>query len=495
MKKIAKVLSVLMVIAMLLSVTGIMASAAPTTGSITITNAAISETYTIVKLFDAVVSGTADGPIVYTGTIPTELSAYFSQDANGYITSSASYLSEEAIAAMTTWAKAQTVPASNIKVADSDKVVFNNLPFGYYVVISSQGAAISVDSTNPDVKIEDKNSTEWRVHKNVNDSNVDIGQTVEYTLGIHTANFFYNTALGVSEKVTKYVIHDTLPDFLSDVTVTSIKIADVAQTVQQFNASNEIVIPWVDASGNHLYSNESYIEIKYTAVVTQKAVIDGDGNTNEMTVSVYVKDGDTEKKKEEKKDHATIHTYALALQKVDNHNVPLVGAEFNIYGLTVSGEMGNYTVVSYNAVDAASNVPGTKMVTDNQGQLIIKGLSTDKKDPVVLHEAKAPAGYNLLAADLPLTPTPIMEAVWTTETITYYDADGNVTSEITSDYTKVIDYNVNLKAVTIKVINNPGQELPQTGGMGTTMFILFGSFTALAFAVVLVARKKTAGYR
>ena len=60
--------------------------ATPTTGngSITISNAAKGETYTIYKLFDATVS--EDGKsIAYTGEIPESLNTYFNKDANGYI--------------------------------------------------------------------------------------------------------------------------------------------------------------------------------------------------------------------------------------------------------------------------------------------------------------------------------------------------------------------------------------------------------------------------
>ena len=54
------------------------------TGSITISNAAKGETYTIYKLFDATVS--ADGSsIAYTGNVPDSLTDYFTADANDYI--------------------------------------------------------------------------------------------------------------------------------------------------------------------------------------------------------------------------------------------------------------------------------------------------------------------------------------------------------------------------------------------------------------------------
>ncbi len=487
MKKITKVLSIIMVLAMLLTMTGIFASAAPTSGSITITNASIGETYSIVKLFDAAVAGTDNGPIVYTGTIPTELASYFTQDSNGYITSVKSHLSEQAISAMTAWAKTQTATATT--VATADQVVFDNLQFGYYIVISSLGTAISVNSTNPDVEIKDKNGTTWDIRKGVDDTDVYIGQTVTYTLDITTTNFFYDAVLGVDEKVTKYVIHDTLPEFLSNVTVTAITIGGVAQPVQQFDNNKEIIIPWVDAAGNHLYNNKSVITITYTAVVTDKAAVDGAGNLNELTVSVYVKDGDTEKKKEEKKDDVTIFTYAVAMKKVDEHNNPLAGAQFTIKGLTVTGSKGNYIVTAY---DPASTANGTTMETDDNGDLIIRGVPSG---PLYITELKAPDGYNLLKDPVKLDAVKIGETIIATSKTIYYDEQGNVTSEVTSSYKNVVEYNTALAAIATKVVNHAGSELPETGGIGTTMFILFGYFTAVAFAVVLVARKKTAGYR
>ena len=40
--------------------------------------------------------------------------------------------------------------------------------------------------------------------------------------------------------------------------------------------------------------------------------------------------------------------------------------------------------------------------------------------------------------------------------------------------------------------NEPGYELPETGGMGTTMFYIFGSVMMLAAFALLVTRKRMA---
>ncbi|MBO7376920.1 MAG: LPXTG cell wall anchor domain-containing protein, partial [Clostridia bacterium] len=40
------------------------------------------------------------------------------------------------------------------------------------------------------------------------------------------------------------------------------------------------------------------------------------------------------------------------------------------------------------------------------------------------------------------------------------------------------------------VVNNAGVELPATGGIGTTLFIVFGSVLAVAAGVVIVTNKR-----
>ena len=455
--------------------------------SITIANASKGETYKVVKLFDASVTGAEDGSIVYTGEIPADLSAYF-ETVNGYVQFKADANEEAAFAAMKTWAESQEATAS--AVSDGSALTFTNLPYGYYVITTTQGAAITVDSTNPNATVYDKNTKEPSITKTANDTDVDIGQTVTYTLESMTANY-----LGTGEdakQVTKYVIKDTLPAWLSEVTVTGIKIdqpngADVTLAVEQFDDDKEIEITWVDANGNSLYENGSKIVIPYTAKLNAQATIDGAGNKNTVTLTPYVKDGDTEKPwKKTWKDDETIYTYAAALQKVDENKKPLAGAKFAAKGLTVEKVTdGVYRVVSY---DPTSQTYGTEMETDAQGQLVILGLSSDSK--LTVQETVAPAGYNKLTTTAEMTPAKTGEEITATSTTIYYDADGKVTDKETeTSYTKTT-YNVSLLKTAIVVINQAGAELPETGGMGTTLFYVFGAVLMLGAAVLLATKRR-----
>lgn len=471
--------------------------------SITIENASKGETYKVVKLFDASVTGKEDGSIVYTGTIPEALTAYF-EKVNGYIQvkdaakATDGTLSADAVAALKAWAGTQTADAT--AVADGSALVFTNLPYGYYVVTTTQGAAITVDSTNPNATVYDKNAKEPGITKSVDDADVYIGQTVTYTATASTSNY-----LGTgkdAEIVTQYVIEDTLPAFLKDVNVTSITIGGAAYTVNgevpQFDTvaghtNKAIVIPWATKNtetGKYesLYNNGAQIVITYTAKVTDQAVVDGAGNTNKVILTPYTSpDGKTpgEPWDETWEDDETIKTYAAALKKVDEEGNPLAGAKFAANGLTVTGSKGNYTVTAY---DPSSKDLGTEMETDDNGHLVIKGLPSDAN--LTVTETEAPAGYNKLKDPITLTPTVINETVTVTSTTTYYDKDGNKTNEVTEKSTTEITYNEKLKTAAYKVENRKGAELPATGGMGTTLFYAIGGILVLAAVVLFVTKRR-----
>lgn len=265
-------------------------------GSITISNAAKGETYTIYKLFDATVS--EDGTsIAYTGTIPESLKAYFDADKNGYISATAAAkdgesMSEGLKAALKTWA--ETATSTSTAKSDGSALKFNGLAYGYYVVTTTQGdQVISVDSTMPDVTIVDENSSAPSdLHKNASAKDVSIGDTVTYTVSFKTSN--YDGVGTEAEKIVSYTIEDTLPNFLRDVTVTSIIVDDDGKSettgdqkdvTAQF-ANKKINIDWYDEDNkSFLYNNGATVTITYTAVVTDNAAIDGNGNTNEVTVT------------------------------------------------------------------------------------------------------------------------------------------------------------------------------------------------------------------
>ena len=472
------------------------------TGSITISNAAKGETYTIYKLFDATVNDDDNSKIAYYGTIPSGLTDYFEYTSEAYATAGSGYITTKAAAwsgtemssglrtALDTWAKAQSSNAGS-EVADGGAVVFSNLPLGYYVVTTSQGEqAISVDSTNLNASIVDKNTTDLDADKEVDGTSYSIGETITYTATFTTKNWVGD------EQVKSYTISDTLPEFLSDVEISSVTIKqtgedDIALSGYTAFTNKKIVIPWVDNDDNSLYKNGAQIVIVYTAKLTSTSKVGGATNINTVTITPNKDKTGDEPFNEHDEDDAEIKTYAGALKKVDDDGYPLAGAKFAFKGLTVEGTGvdGVYRVVSY---DKNSTTLGTEMSTDENGMLYILGL----KEGVALkgEETEAPLGFNKLTDEVTVNSQLTSTEIWHKEETRYYDAKGNLTSTETSSSHTVTGSELNLDvlegtAITT-VTNHKGTELPSTGGIGTTIFYILGGLLVVGAAVILVARRK-----
>ena len=182
-----KFLSVLMVLILALSI-GATTFAANNNGKITITNATIGESYKIYKLFDAI--PTDDGKGVSYVIDPVEDAALFKalfgadgKATNEYLTYIAAsnavrkidgtndselvgYLTEIVLGTDTTQAVEVNFTQEQTNVATTE-VVFDNLPYGYYLITSSLGAVVTLDSNTPTVEIIDKNQNPGAIDKKV----------------------------------------------------------------------------------------------------------------------------------------------------------------------------------------------------------------------------------------------------------------------------------------------------------------------------------------
>lgn len=462
-------------------------------GTITISNAAKGETYTIYQLFDAVVSQDGDS-IVYTGSIPESLGDYFTADANGYITATDAAkaadgsMSDGLRAALKEWAKTATATAA--AESDGSTLNFRGLDYGYYVVTTTQGEqTISVDSTMPNVTIVDKNSsTPSGLTKTVDDDTINIGDTVTYTVSFQTSN--YDGAGESAKKIVSYTIEDTLPDFLTNVAVTSIIVdddGDTTTTDDQHNVTasftnKKITLDWYDeAADKFLYDNGATVTIVYTAVVTDKAAIDGDGNTNRVTVTWNTKDGPASGKLEEEE---TIYTFAIALKKVNEKGEALGGAVF---------QLPFYVKETPDAADGAYIYAGTtsgegltnQLTTPDDGVMIIKGVENIE---YTVTEVTAPDGYNKLLN--PVTVTAVQTGKTTTHMVFYLDENGNIVEQKTDTTIEVLLDNDKIAAAAALVVNKSGTELPSTGGIGTTIFYVIGSILLVGAAVLLITKKR-----
>ena len=486
-------LAMVMVFALAVTVAADGTTGTTGTGSITISNAAKGETYTIYKLFDATVS--EDGKsIAYTGTVPDSLKTYFTADENGYISATpaatdGANMSEGLKAALKDWTKTATATAK--ATSDGSALNFNGLAYGYYVVTTTQGdQLISVDSTMPRVTIVDKNSsTPKDLTKAASSEDVSIGDTVTYTVRFKTSNYY--GAGEDAKEIVSYTIEDTLPDFLSDVKVTSIIVDndgkdtttnDQATVTAQFDSNKKIVIDWYNEAENKFwYDNGATVTITYTAKVTEKAAIDGNGNTNKVTVTWTTKNG-TVPGPGELKQEETIYTYAIALKKVNNKGKDLPDAvfEFPFYVQLTPDANGAYIYAGTTEAEGLTN----QITTPASGVIVVKGVKSGSYE---ITEVTAPAGYNKLTA--PVTVEAVQTGETSTHTTTYLDKDGNVVDK-TAKVTEVkVDIDT-IAATAVVVVNKAGTELPSTGGMGTTVFYVLGAVLVVGAGVLLVTKKR-----
>ena len=166
-----KFMSILLVLALVLSLSA--AVFAAESGSITITNATIDETYAIYKIFDATISKDAEGKtdaVSYSITTDNQFftalfgdgtadNTYFVYNANtGTVTKKEGVNDTELIKYLTNLVTNATYePAATPIKATSDEVKFENLPYGYYLITSTLGTTVTINSNTPDVQVIDKN--------------------------------------------------------------------------------------------------------------------------------------------------------------------------------------------------------------------------------------------------------------------------------------------------------------------------------------------------
>lgn len=218
-----KFLSIVLMMVLVLSVS-VTAFAASEEGSITINNATVGKEYKIFKIFDA--APTSDGSGV-SYTIDTQVDealfkALFGEDgteSNKYLTYVTSNKPVKAISKKENVNDSElidyltkliledkvNVNYKNSKEADNTKVEFKDLSYGYYLVTSGLGAAVTVDSVTTDVVIIDKNQKPGVIDKAVatgakaelintpevfaDESTANIGDLVTYKISFNATNY------------------------------------------------------------------------------------------------------------------------------------------------------------------------------------------------------------------------------------------------------------------------------------------------------------------
>ena len=362
---------------------------------------------------------------------------------------------KEIAAAALAYAKAK--PITGIKqTATGTSLTFASLEYGYYLVESSVGTLLGLDTVSPHAEINDKNKAPT-IDKVVDDASVNIGDTVNFTLTI-TAQ----------EGAENYKLHDKMSAGLK-LNETSIKVYQADGVTEITEAGNYTIktsgtcgaectfeIEFTDAFCDTLVADQEIV-VKYSAVLTEDAVVGAPGNPNKAVLD-YGDDSNVETTPEAVAD---VTTYEFDLVKTDSVKVLLAGAKFRLYDAATDG---NEIKLAYDDVDKCyypTNGAGEDIVTNGSEVIVIRGLAADT---YYLEEIEAPAGYNKLV--------------------------GRTAVNLTSGNLKATMAGTTWTSGGIQITNNTGAVLPETGGFGTTMFLLIGGGLMLCTGILLVTKKR-----
>lgn len=232
-----KILSIILAMVMLLSVS-LTAFAEGETGSVTITNATVGQTYKIYKIFDATIKQDASGnaeAVAYSIKTDNQFfdklfgtgeNAFFNYDpATGAVTKKESSVDSELVKYLTELVvngkgieNGEKIDYAHVdsKKATDKTVTFTGLPYGYYLIQSSLGSVVTINSNTPDVSVIDKNQEPGSdfqkfiqdgVDENgdpiwVNSNSANVGDMVTYRVAFEATNY------DGDKKIQYYQVHD-----------------------------------------------------------------------------------------------------------------------------------------------------------------------------------------------------------------------------------------------------------------------------------------------
>jgi len=458
-------------------------SAAGETGSITINGVSEETTYEIYKLLDLESYDITSGAYSYkvnsawAGFFETsEALKYVAIDEAGYVTwtngeddDSVAAFAKAALA----YAKKNSISPVQSSKNEGEFVItetsgkFSDLSLGYYLVDSTMGALCGLTTTNPDASINAKNgipTVDKQVKEdsteNWGDKNTaDIGQIVEFrvTIDVHAG-------------AENYVLHDQMSDGLTFDRVTKIEhvvpgnnthTADeemyTVETETEDGCTFEVIFS--EKFCDELETNDKII-VYYQAMLNRNAIVANKGNPNEAWL-------DYGEGNHSNSDTTETYTFGLDIVKTDSQNKLIDGAEFKIYDALTDGHEVAVVLmddgVTYRR--ARTDETGVSIVVKD-GQVRVVGFDNGT---YYLEETVSPKGYNKLTARQKFI-------------ISGENLDAVFNGEIYSTGSGV------------HVVNKTGSMLPETGGFGTTLFIIIGGLAVLGAGITLFVRRRVSQY-
>ena len=456
-----------------------------TTYSITINNSTEGHTYEAYQIFKGDLSGTTLSNIKWGSGVSedgqTELGDAAAKaetlkteaDAKAFAKEVAPYLTTVAGSANTVTDGKYVISglaAGYYLVKDADSSLTNdNDSYTEYIVKVVSNTTASPKSDVPEVekKVKDTNDSTGETSGWQDSADHDIGDSVPFQLKATLAN-------NVSSYTTyKVVFHDTLSKGLTynndakvyidgketnGFTVTSNVNTDGTTTLT-------VSCDDVKALGA---GNSSGITVEYTAKLNDNAVLGSAGNPNTVKLEYSNNPNKSESGNNETGntpvDKVIVFTYKTVINKVNSETKPLTGAEFTL-------EKYNEETKEWEAITVVKNDEGTTFT--------FSGLDDGNYR---LTETTTPSGYNTIDP-IEFTVTAEHDVLSDNPALTSLSGDAT-TGELT------FTSNTTEGSLSADVVNQSGSTLPETGGMGTTIFYVIGSVLVVGAAVLLITRRR-----
>ncbi len=412
----------------------------------------------------------------------------------------------------------------------TNKAIMSDIPMGYYVVENSNvadgeaytkfilevaGDATATNKTSVptmEKKVMDTDDsdkeTAYGTARWDDSADYDIGDAVPFKLSATVADNYDDY------KEYYFTFHDVEETGLTfdskSVTVkvdgTEITTGYTVNTSCQDGDTFEVVFSdlkkLTKGDGSALVEAKSEITVEYKSTLNENAVVGSYGNVNKAQLE-YSNNPNAEQEGTTGKtpwDNVIVFTYEVVVNKIDENNRPLKGAEFTLYKYDAKSKYQDRPnwdteiTAIVNTSDENVDIAGTIFT--------FRGLDAGTYKLV---ETKAPTGYNKIS-DITFTVNADHSITWNgtdrEKVLTSLNAnvpeniDGNNTnfafSATTIKYnegtdTEYVTYTGDLSTT---IINKSGTILPSTGGIGTTVFYVTGAILMLGAGVLLVSRKR-----
>lgn len=467
MKKLASLFLVLMMVVGMSSAFAAM-EGEMTGGSITIDNAVSGQTYSAYQILYLESYNAEAGAYAYKANtawaewLKTQ-TTYVNIDDQGYVT----WVEGASAAAFAKLAQAQLAGKTADKSEDAKgtSVTLSDLKLGYYLVDTTLGTLCSLDTTRPNIIMKEKNEAPTVTKEVQEDDGEKWGKNNDADIN-QVVNF--KATIAVKAGAENYILHDTMSAGLTFKAITSVTVdgADVPETNYTISAPGSKDNCTFEIAFNNAYIATQVgktIIVEYSATLNENAVVGLDGNTNKVILQY----GDTNKPSYTPEDTTITYTWDAKVIKYTvkgTEEVTLAGATFklstdeagaNVIKFHDLGE-NNYEVCAATACEKAH---ATEITTDATGTFNIEGLDAGT---YYLTETAAPEGYNILKDPVTIVITGATEK------------DGTLV----------------YSTLETKVKNETGAVLPETGGMGTTLFYIAGSILVVGALVLMITKRR-----